>query len=64
MRKFATEYPFAFTQQVVAQLTNHLSISLAKQPVAQIDSYEGNRAIYSERRIIPLIAQRKPETES
>lgn len=42
MRKFATEYPYAFTQQVVAQLTNHLSISPDKQTVTQIDSYEGN----------------------
>ena len=42
MRKFATEYPYAFTQQVVAQLTNHLSISPDKQTVTQIDSYEVN----------------------
>lgn len=38
MRKFAAEYPFAFTQQVVAQLPDLPFLTPAQQPVAQIES--------------------------
>jgi len=38
MRKFAAEYPFAFTQQVVAQLPDLPFLTPTQQPVAQIES--------------------------
>ncbi|HAE60883.1 MAG TPA: DUF1016 domain-containing protein, partial [Eubacteriaceae bacterium] len=38
MKKFAAEYPFAFTQQVVAQLPDLSYLTSAQQPVAQIEN--------------------------